>query len=129
MAKYAHPDVLDNGLNNIKSNANAQWLIKAYAVADSFATVQGNLLASAAMASGDYTLGSSGNNRTLTTASGKTGTATANSGAAPNLHIAFVDTVNSKVLWVTDETSDQVITSGNPVNFPGGLVYTSQQPT
>jgi hypothetical protein len=32
------------------------------------------------------------------------------------------------VLWVTDETSDQAITSGNTVNFPQ-LTYTSNQPT
>jgi hypothetical protein len=35
--------------------------------------------------------------------------------------------VNSKVLWVTEETSGQTITSGNPVNFPS-LVYTAKQP-
>jgi hypothetical protein len=62
------------------------------------------------------------------TSATKSATASANSGATPNLHIAFVDTVNSKVLWVTDETSDQVVTSGNTVNFPA-LTYTSGQPT
>lgn len=200
MPKWVHADVLDNGLNNIKTNANAQWLLKAYAPGDSYATATGNMIADAAMAPGDYTLGSSGSNRTLTTASGKadaaanagstqyvTGTATAggattltdsakswttNEHAAralvvasgtgagqarriasnsatvvtvdtawstnpdatsvywivDDLYIAFVDTVNSKVLWVTDETSNQVVTAGNPVNFPV-LVYTAQQPS
>jgi hypothetical protein len=44
-----------------------------------------------------------------------------------DLHIAFTDG-SAKVLWVTDETSNQVVTSGNTVNFPA-LSYTSNQPT
>lgn len=128
MAKFVHPDVLDLGINNIKVNANSLRLLKAYAANDSYATVTGNSIAAVAMASSDYTLGSSGNNRTLTTASGKSATASAGSGATPDLHLAYIDTVNSKVLWVTDETTDQVITSGNLVNFPS-VVYTANQPT
>lgn len=129
MAKWVNSLVLDNGLNEIKNNANRLHLIKAYASGDSYATVIGNSCADVAMASGDYTLGNgAGSARTLTTASGKSATASANSGAGPNLHLAYVDTVNSRVLWVTDETSDQVITAGNTVNFPA-VVYTSNQPT
>ena len=79
------------------------------------------------MVSGDYTLSSSASNRVLTTASGKSATASANSGATPNLHIAFTDG-SANVIWVTDETSDQVITAGNTVNFPQ-LTYTNNQPT
>ena len=45
-----------------------------------------------------------------------------------NLRFAFVDSVGLKVLWVTDETTDQIITAGNTVTFPS-LVYTSNQPT
>jgi len=127
MAKFVHSDVLDGGLNAIKNGATHMLLIKAYAAGDSYATVVGNALADVTMVSGDYTLSSSGNNRVLTTAAGKSATASANSGAAPNLHIAFTDG-SAKVLWVTDETSDQVITSGNTVNFPQ-LTYTSNQPT
>lgn len=199
MPKWAHSDALDNGLNAVKTNANVMHLVKTYAAADSYATVTGNSLGSASMASGDYTLGSSGSDRTLTTASGKTATAGGNStqydsgtataggsttltdsgkswgtnaqanravniisgtGAGQarriasntgtvltvdsawatnpdatsvyritdNLHLAFVDSANSKVLLVTDETSNQVITSGNPLTFPS-IVYTAQQPT
>jgi streptogramin lyase len=128
MSKWVHSDVLDLGINKVKTDCNAMLLIKAYTAGDSYATVNGNKLASVAMTSSDFTLGSSGSNRTLTPASGKSANATANSGASPDLHIAFVDTTNSKVLWVTDETSDQVITSGNPINFPAP-VYTTNQPT
>lgn len=130
MAKWVHADVLDSGLNAIKSNANVMALIKAYAAGDSYATVTGNLVAQVAMSSSDYSLSSPGSSaRRLTTASGKSdSSADASSGASPDLHIAFLDSANSKVLWVTDETSDQVITAGNAVNFPA-LTYTSNQPT
>jgi hypothetical protein len=132
MAKWVHSDVLDNGLNAIKTNANRMVLLKAYTAGDSYATVYTtNNIAEATMASGDYTLAGAANGpRTLTVASGKTATAgNGGSGASPDLHIAFVDTATSKVLWVTDETSNQVVTAGNTVNFPSGLVYTSNQPT
>ncbi len=126
MAKYAHPDVLDQGINYIKTTCNKMAVVSAYTFGDSYATVNGNILAEASMTSTDFTLGTSGNNRTLTTAAGKSDTSANATGAAS--HIAFVDTGNSKVLWVTEETSGQTITSGNAVNFPS-LVYTSQQPT
>lgn len=127
MAKWVHSDVLDGGLNAIKNGAIVMMLIKAYAAGDSYATVTGNKLAEAAMLPADFVLSSSGNNRVVTTAAGKSGTATASSIAGDNLHIAFTDGL-AKVLWVTDETTDQVITTGNPVDFPQ-LTYTSNQPT
>lgn len=127
MAKFVHADVLDGGLNAIKNGATHMLLLKAYTAGDSYATVITNLLADVAMAPADFVLSSSGNNRLITTASGKSATSSASSGVGPNLHLAFTDGT-SKVLWVTDETSDQVITSGNPVNFPQ-LTYTSNQPT
>ena len=126
MAKYAHPDVLDQGINYIKTNCNKMAVIDAYTFGNSYATVDGDILAEVSMTSTDFTLGTSGNNRTLTTAAGKSDASANATGAAS--HIAFVDTVNSKVLWVTEETSGQIITIGNAVNFPV-LVYTSQQPT
>lgn len=129
MAKWVRSGVLDNGLNDIKNNATKMLLIKAYNFGDSYATVTGgsNILADVTMTSSDYTLATSGNNRTLTTASGKSATAGASSVAGDDLHFAFTDG-SANVIWVTDETSNQVITSGNTVNFPQ-LVYTSNQPT
>ncbi len=127
MAKWAHADVLDNGLNYIKNNCNKIILASTYTSGDSYATVVGNTLAEATMASGDFTLanGASGA-RTLTSASGKQDTAANATGGGAPMHFCFVDTVNSKVLWVTDETSDQTITINNQVNFPS-LVYTASQ--
>jgi hypothetical protein len=127
MAKYAHVDVLDGGLNAIKNNSLRMLLLKTYAAGDSYATVSGNAICTVAMAGDDFTLsGADGAARVLTTAA-KSGTATASSGTAPDLHIAFTDNTG-RVLWVTDETSDQIVTSGNTINFPS-LTYTSSQPT
>jgi hypothetical protein len=127
MAKWVSSNVLDGGLTYIKTTATSMLLVKAYAAGDSYATVIGNSVGAATMVNGDFTLSSSALNRVLTTAVGKTATASANSGATPNLHIAFTDGT-ANVIWVTDETSDQVITSGNTINFPA-LTYTSNQPT
>lgn len=128
MATFAHQQVLDNGLNYIKDNCDKVTLIPSYSVGESYATVAAKILAEAAMTSADFTLGSSGNNRTLTSAAGKQdASANATGGSATN-HIAFLNTTGSEVLWVTEETSGQVVTVGNPVNFPS-LVYTSNQPT
>ena len=127
MAKFAHQQVLDNGLNYIKNNCNKIALISSYSVGESYATVNGKILAEATMTSTDFTLGSSGNNRTLTSAAGKSDTSANATGGSATNHIAYLNTVGSEVLWVTEETSGQVVTAGNPVNFPS-LVYTSNQP-
>ena len=126
MPKWVNSAVLDNGIAQIKSAATQMRLLSAYAAGDSFATVAANTLATATMASGDYTLGTSGSNRTLTTAAGKSATASASASGTPDLHIAFTD--GAAVYWVTDETSNQPITAGNLVTFPS-VVYTANQPT
>lgn len=127
MAKWANADVLDNGPNYIKTNCNKLALISSYAAGDSYATVNGRILAEVVMTSTDFTNGSSGNDRTLTSAAGKQDTSANASGGSATNHIAYLDTVNSKVLWVTEETTGQSVTAGNPVTFPS-LVYTSKQP-
>jgi hypothetical protein len=130
MAKWVNSNVLDSGPNYIKTQATTlvkMMVIKAYTAGDSYATVIGNNCGEVTMANGDFTFSSSGSNRVMTTAAGKSATASANSGASPDLHIAFTDG-SANVLWVTDETSNQVITSGNTINFPQ-ITYTSNQPT
>lgn len=127
MAFYAHPDVLDNGPNYIKNNCNKMALLSSYTAGDTYSTVNSAILAEVAMTSTDFTNGSSGNDRTLTSAAGKQDTAANASGGGATAHFAFLDTVNSKVLWVTEETTDQTVTIGNPVTFPS-LVYTAKAP-
>ncbi|MFZ4537882.1 hypothetical protein [Propionivibrio sp.] len=129
MAKFVHSDVLDGGLSAIKTAATKMFLISAYTAGDSYATVTAaKLNAGVTMATGDFTLSSTGNNRVLTVAGSKTDAVTVSALGTPDLHIAFTDGT-AKVLWVTDETSNQPITSGNTINFPSGLTYTSNQPT
>jgi len=127
MAKFAHSDVLDQGPNFIKVNCNKMALISAYTFGATYATVAAAILAEATMTSTDFTLATAVNDRTLTTAAGKSDAAANATGGSATNHIAFLDTVNSKVLWVTEETSGQAVTAGNPVNFPS-LVYKSVQP-
>lgn len=128
MTKFAHTDVLDNGPSYIKANCNKMALISSYVFGATYAAVNAAILAEVGMLSSDFTLATNVNDRTLTTAAGKfDASANATGGSASN-HIAFLDTVNSKVLWVTEETSGQTVSAGNQVNFPS-LVYTSKQPT
>lgn len=119
MAKWVHTDVLDNGLNEIVSNGNVLHVIEAYSASDNFATVVGNSVANYSLAGGDKTLSAHATTGRKVTIAAKSGNnATKSSVGSPDLHLAVVDTVNSKVLFVTDETSDQAITNGNPVNTP-----------
>jgi hypothetical protein len=127
MPRYRHPDALDNGIAYIRANANKLALISNYTIGDSYATVNAAILAEATITTADMTLGSSGNNRTLTIA-GKTDPAANAGGGGVNSHVALLDTVNSKVLEVTEEDASQVIVLGNPVNI-GGFVITALQPT
>jgi ethanolamine utilization microcompartment shell protein EutL len=130
MTKYAHPDVLDNGPKYIKDTCTKVCLISAYS--NDYATVNGaNKVAEAACVTGDFALaGASGSPRTMTaTITGKAGgnaLQTVNPGT--NMHIAFVDATNSKVLYVTEESTDQPVTSGNPVTFNSNPTYTIPQP-
>lgn len=131
MTKYAHPDVLDNGPAYIKANCNKVILITAYSTV--YATVNGaNKIAEAALVTGDFALsGADGAARVLTaTLTGKSmGNALQGLADGTGMHLAFVDTATSKVLYVTDESSDQPITNGNPVQLNSNPTYTSSQPT
>lgn len=49
MAKWAHADVLDNGINYIKTNCNKVAVISAYTAGDSYATVNAAILAEATL--------------------------------------------------------------------------------
>lgn len=131
MPRYAHADVLDNGPQYLKTNCNKAILISAYS--STYATVNGaNKVAEAALVTGDFSIaGADGAARVLTaTLTGKSGgNALQNVVDGTGMHIAFVDTVNSKVLFVTEESSDQAITNGNPVQFNSNPTYTAAQPT
>ena len=134
MPKWTTASVQDGGSDVIRTLAATaarvkQHLIKAYAAGDSYATVvTTNGLGSVDMVAGDFVQSGAASATRTTTIAAKSITLTANSGAGPNLHIAIVDSVSLVVLLVTDETSDQVVTSGNSFSVPA-WTYTVAQPT
>lgn len=127
MARYVHADVLDYGLNHLKTNAVRMLLLKFYALGDDYPTVTANAVCSVAMTGADYAIsGAAGAPRVLAT-NEKSAIASAGSGSSPDLHVAFTDNVG-KVLMVTDEITNAVIEAGKTVIFPS-MTYTSNQPT
>jgi hypothetical protein len=124
MAKWISDTALDAALNAVKNGVTAEYLTSAYAQADSYATVNGNKIGSATgMTSGSFTgPTASGQNRVLTV-SQQTGTASATLAAGGgNLHVVLVDVGGTKVWAATDETTEQAITSGNPITFPSWTI-------
>ena len=130
MTKYAHSDVLDNGPGYVKTNCNKVILTNAYTNVYATANTTAKV-AEATLVTGDFALsGADGAARVLTaTLIGKAGgNALIAVADGTNMHFVFVDTVSSKVLYVTEESSNQAITAGNPVTFNGDPTYTSGQP-
>lgn len=128
MARYIHPDVLDNGLSTIGANCNSMVAVIAYTLGDNYATISGaaNIVGQVSMAGGDFTLSTPAttSNRRVTSATKQD--ASANNAGDPT-HVAWLDTTGSRVLMVTDETKVETIGAGNPVNFPE-VTYTIRQP-
>lgn len=123
MAKWANATVLDGGSDSIRTLAATasrvkMHVVKAYAANDSYATVIGNSCGSVDLVPGDLVQSGAAGAARVTTVAAKAITLTASSGAGPNLHIVIVDSTGSAVLLVTDETSDQVLTSGGTFNVP-----------
>lgn len=128
MPKYVTSAVLDGGPAVIKANAVKLVMLKAYGVADNAATITTNTIAEVVVSTTDYTLGAQGSNgRKLTCAAKTTGGATATLAAGFDLHVAHLDAAGN-ALWVTDETSNQAVTAGNPFDIPAHD-YNVNQPT
>jgi hypothetical protein len=99
-------------------------LLDTYTQGDNFAEVNTQTIAQATISTGDFTGPvASGLHRRLTF-SGKTSPSADSNSSAQNLHIALCS--GTVVLAVTDETSDQPITAGNPVTFPSFYMQSSQ---
>jgi hypothetical protein len=133
MAKWASSLILDGGSDLLRARGATpsrikEHVLKAYAAGDSYATVTGNSCAVTDMADTDFVQSGAAGAARVTTVAAKAGVSvTADSGAGPDLHIALVDSTTNEVLLVTNETSDQVLTSGNTVNVPA-WTYTVGQP-
>ena len=93
MAKYLHPNVLDNGLQYIINAAGGNLdmlLITSYTQGDSYAVVDSRKVCTINMVGGDLTLGNQGTLGRKLDVAEKSGTATG-SASSPDLHIALVD--------------------------------------
>ena len=131
MPKFANATVLDGGSDTLRVLAGTaarvkMHVIKAYTAGDAYATVvTTNSCGSVDLVAADLAQSANGLNR-RTTVAAKTITVATSSGAAPNLHIAIVDSTGLSVLLVTDETTDQVLTASNPFNVPAWTYDVSQ---
>lgn len=128
MPYFAHADALENGPNYVKANATKIMLVSTYAFGDSYATVVAAKLSEASVTTAHWTWSASGNDRVLTSTDNLTGSVAAASASGPSNHYAVVDATTSKVLYVTEEGSDQPITSGNPITLKS-VVIKATQPT
>lgn len=113
MGKSAHDDVFDNGLNAIKNNCDKMVLCSQ----EPTTFVEANVtfaLADVAMVSGDFTIANgdvSGRKITVVAKNAVPVDATGTSN-----HLALLDTINSKLLFVTTHPA-QAVTSGNTANI------------
>lgn len=136
--KWAHADVLDNGPEYIRTQASSspsavvQHVVQHYSAGDSYATVVANSIGSVTMDLADLVMSSTGSpalDRTFTVAAkaGVTADASTDASPVPDLHFVLVDSTNSKVLLVTNESTDQAVVAGNTMNIPS-WTYTVPQP-
>jgi hypothetical protein len=127
MAKSFDNSIFDSGLNTVINAAAAGTLrlvlnSQAPATRAEAATLYDGtagkyrLTDEVSVASGDVSIADrTGGGREITVAA-KSGTAAATIAAGSDLHYSLYD--GTTLLYVSDETSDQALTSGNPVNFP-----------
>ena len=113
MAKYVHDDVLDAAFNLIKTDCDKMTACSAQPT--TFAEGNASLvLANAAMAGSDFTIADGDVSGRKVTVGQKTGVTVDTSGTAT--HVALLDTVNSRLLYVTTCTA-QALTAGNGMTF------------
>lgn len=131
MPRYSSAAFLDGGLDYAIANCNAVLLTDSYQ--STYAGANGAAkVASCALVGGDFAKsGADGAARVLTaTLTGKSmGNALKSVADGTNMHLVFVKTGTSEVIWVTEESSNQAITNGNPVTANSNPTYTSGQPT
>lgn len=122
MAQYIHPDVHDNGLVEIQTNAERCVVVSA--TTSSYANVAANTLADVALAGGDFTIANGDVSGRKITCQAKSTTVSAE---GDPVEILWVDDTNNRILMRTDETTSQTIYAGNPLNIPA-IKYESQNP-
>lgn len=131
--QYLHPDVYDNGLTEISDNAAMSVVVCAGAPAsraeatDLVGVGTGKRVSNViALPAADATLGAATGGRKVAIAS-KSGEVAYTTAGTEDLHIAIYD--GTRLLAVTDETSDQQLTLGNPLVLPAfDISIVTQQP-
>lgn len=132
MAKWLSQAVLEKGPDHLKTLAAGgktltQHIVKAYAAADSYATVVGNSVMSVAIVDADLTWGAgTPSGRALTVAAMPGVSIASDSGASPDLHVVLVNTTDSEVHVVSDETTNQVLTTGGTKDLPAWAIQCPQ---
>lgn len=122
MAKSAHQDVLQNGLQYVKDNADKYYACSAEPTTFTEATSTYSL-ASENVGSADFTWSTGATGEELTVAA-KSGISIDSDGELN--HVAIVDSGTSKLL-VVDTTSSQQLYAGNQLNLPSWKM-TSKNP-
>lgn len=113
MGKSVHDDVLDAALGYIRSNCDKMTACSAQPA--SFAEGNAGLaLADVAMGAGDFSISDGDTSGRKVTVGQKSGATVDASGTAT--HVALLDTVHSKLLYVTTATP-QMLTAGNSMTF------------
>lgn len=125
MTKFLHDDVLDNGLQYIKDNCDKIVALEGYAATyadanDQKGTNTGKNLAEVATTSPDFTLANGDVSGRKVTSAVKNGVSILQDGNAD--HIGWLDTVNSQILAITDNSETDALVTGNDVNFLGHKV-------
>ena len=115
MAKTVHDDVLDAALNYIKTNCDKMTELSSQPGSFAAANTGALVLASVTMDSGDFSALANGtvSGRKMTVAAQTTTVSAAGTGAV----IALLDTVNSKLLYTTDDSAGQALILNNPLNI------------
>lgn len=133
MAKWANQLILDGGSDLLRTRAATvarvkYHVLRAYAAADSYATVLTNSLGSVDLTAADFAQSTGAAAARVTTIAAKSVTLTGGTGASPDVHVAIVDSTTSEVLLVNDETTNTVMVAGGVFNAPA-FTYTATQPT
>lgn len=127
--KLFHQDIYDKGLEQVTNSANWAGGVLSLVVCEdppsdftdastlpTNATPGERVSSEIALAAGDLTLADKAGGGREVTVAAKSGTVADPTVNGDDLHIAIYD--GSRLLVVTDETSDQILTAGNTINLP-----------
>lgn len=117
MAKAFHSSVYDDGLNTIKNSCTKIIACNGVPNIADYAATLALACGEVAVTAGDFTIADNAGGRKISHAATE-GAATATTDGSEDMHLAYLDVTGTTVLAITDETTDQPLTSGNPIVFP-----------